>query len=153
MKDVNEEISRLYFESNGFLVRTNLRYYVRRHENGPGGRSDVDLVVANMNPMEKINLPFILTTDDVKNIKRAAVEVKGWHTEKISTRTNNFKRLGYLAREEAVKAVSEFFGRSDFKKILIIPSFAPRKQEETIDKLQSFGIDHVIEFKTIIDNC
>ena len=137
---------------SGPLVRTNLPYYVRINDSGPGGRSDIDLIVANMNHIEKDNLPFILTNADVKSIKKAAVEVKGWHTEKVSPNTNNFERLRYFTREEAVKAVQEVFGMCDFNKILIIPSLAHRRQEETIDQLRSFGIDHVIEFKTIMDN-
>lgn len=151
MRDVNEEIVRLYFEGNGFLVRTNVPYYVRKNDRGPGGRSDIDLIVANMNHSEKDNLPFVLTNDDVKGINKAAIEVKGWHTETISPATNNFERLTYITREEAVNAVEEVFGKCRFKKILIIPSLAPRRRAETIDKLRSFGIDHVIEFKTIMD--
>ena len=84
MADVNEEIARQYFEDNGFLVRTNLRYYINRNIVGPGGLSDIDLVVANMNPTDLEPLPFILHTQDLIGISKASIEVKGWHTERIT---------------------------------------------------------------------
>lgn len=154
MADVNEEIARKYFEDNGFLVRTNLKYYINTNAGGPGGLSDIDLVAINMKPSDLGSLPFILTTNDLKGISKASIEVKGWHTERITPNTNNFSRLLYFTRNEAVNAASDFFNSRDFKKILVISSLAinPLAREETIEKLRSGGIDHVIEFKTIIDS-
>ena len=154
MADVNEEIAREYFEDNGFLVRTNLKYYINPNAGGPGGLSDIDLVAINMKPTDLGILPFILTTNHLKGISKASIEVKGWHTERITPNTNNFIRLLHFTRNEAVKAVSEFFDSCDFKKILIISSLAINQlaREETIERLCSGGIDHVIEFKTIIDS-
>jgi len=154
MSDVNEEIAREYFEDNGFLVRMNLKYYINRNNGGPGGLSDIDLLVVNLKPTDLGSLPFILTTHDLKGISKAAIEVKGWHTERITPRTNNFDRLLYVARNEAVEAASKFFGTLDFKKILIVSSLAISQsaKEATIEKLRSAGIDHIIEFKTVIDS-
>ena len=119
MTDVNEEIARQYFEENGFLVRTNLRYYINKNGGGPGGLSDIDLVVANMKPVDLGDLPFVLSTDDLKGISKASIEVKGWHTERITPKTNNFNRLSHFIRKEATEAVTNFFGTCKFKKILI----------------------------------
>lgn len=154
MADVKEEIAREYFENNGFLVRTNLRYYINKNNGGPGGLSDIDLVIANMKPAVNKDLPFILETKDLQNINRASIEVKGWHTERITPKTNNFNRLTHFTRKEAVDAASDFFGTTDFKKILIISSFAVRDSAkmETIKKLQVGGVDHAIEFGTIINS-
>jgi len=154
MADVNEEIVREYFEDNGFLVRTNLKYYINRNNGGPGGLSDIDLVVVNMKTTDLGSLPFILTTNDLKGISKASIEVKGWHTERITPNINNFNRLSHFARNEAVEVASKFFDTRDFKKILVISSLAISQsvKETTIEKLRSAGIDHVIEFKTIIDS-
>ncbi len=146
MSDVNEEIVKIYFEEKGFLVRTNLHYTYN------GGRSDIDLVIANMCQLQKRSLPFVLTNDDIKDIDKAAIEVKGWHTETIAPTTNNFNRLGFICRKEAVDAVQTILGTRDFKKILVIPALSLERESETIEILSEFGIDHIIEFKTIMDS-
>jgi len=79
----NETIVRHFFELNGFLVRTNVKYWVSGKRGG--GDSDIDLVVYNLNP-DKLNPPqaFILTVDELAGIRQAIVETKGWHTESFT---------------------------------------------------------------------
>ena len=85
MADVNEEFSRLFFEHNGFLVRTNVKYYIIHNDRNNGGDSDIDLVVYNLNPNRQ-NPPtnFVLTLADLTGIEYAIVETKGWHTTTLT---------------------------------------------------------------------
>ena len=152
MAEVNEEVSRLFFEANGFLVRTNLSYFVKKPK-GPAGTSDIDLLVANMAPESSIEMPFILEEEHLAGISKAIIEVKGWHMERISPSLSSFDRIAYFTRPEAIRAATDFFHASDFKNILITSALVTTKKARTkaIDTLRTMSIDHVIEFKTIID--
>ena len=155
MADVNEEIVRLFFENLNFLVRTNVKYWVKS-EKGIGGDSDVDLVAHNLHP-DRINPPtnFILKTDDLKGIEFAAIEVKGWHTEVFTpSLIQSAPRIFYFTRPEADEKIKAVIQTAHYKKILVIPALAKNeeKRNETIKMLIQKGIDHIIEFETIIDD-
>lgn len=155
MADVNEEIARLFFENRDFLVRTNVKYWVKG-EKGIGGDSDVDLVAVNLHP-DRINPPknFILKTDDLKGIEYAAIEVKGWHTEAFTpSLIKTAPRIFNFIRPEADKKIKEVIQTAHYKKILVIPTLTKNeeKRKEAIKMLSQKGIDHIIEFETIIDD-
>jgi formylmethanofuran dehydrogenase subunit A len=117
MSDVNEEIAKLYFENNNFLIRTNVKYYFKG-EKGVGGDSDIDIIAFNLQP-DKINPPknFVLDTRDIKGIMYAAVEVKGWHTETFTpSLIKNSPRIFYFTREEADKKIKEVIRTAHYKK-------------------------------------
>ena len=104
MSDVNEQFSRLFFEQCGFLVRTNVKYYVRKTGN-VGGDSDIDLVVFNLKP-DKLNPPseFILTEQSLKGVEYAIVESKGWHEQNFSPSViDRNPRIFNFVRQESVE--------------------------------------------------
>src|SRR4051812_13831830 len=102
MPEPNEELVRRYFELKGYLARSNVRYAYRT-EKGMGW-SDVDLCV--LHPR----------TGDA-----AAVEVKGWHTERLTSGYwKSWPNLLHFTRPEATSAVEELLGRSDFRRILVV---------------------------------
>jgi len=158
MAYVDEEIVRLFFEFQGFLVRTNVKYMITK--SGVPGESDVDLVVANLHP-DKKNPPreFVLRVEDLKGIEYAAVEVKGWHT---ITFTQGMIResppIFNFVRPEAIKAVTESLGTAHFSKILVI-SQLPKDEKHCAPAIEMLrtrtsdheAIDHVIEFTTILE--
>lgn len=155
MADVNEEIARLFFENRDFLVRTNVKYWVKGKK-GIGGDSDVDLVAVNLHP-DCINPPknFILKTDDLKGIEYAAIEVKGWHTEAFTpSLIKAAPRIFNFIRPEADKKIKDVIQTAHYKKILVIPTLTKNeeKRKEAIKMLSQDGIDHIIEFETIIDD-
>ena len=153
MSDVNEEFSRLFFEQCNFLVRTNVKYYVRGGAN-VGGDSDIDLVVYNLKP-DRQHPPttFVLNVVDLKGIEYAVVETKGWHNQRLNPALiRNTPRIFNFVRQEAVNCATEILDTAHFKKILIISSLPNNEitRNESIALLRQGGINHVIEFKTII---
>src|SRR3990170_6854392 len=80
MTHFNEEIARLFFEIKGFLVRTNIPLPV-----GKGSPdSDIDLAVVNIRPAGGLPRKVLLDLEGVTHLRRAIVEVKGYHTERFS---------------------------------------------------------------------
>jgi len=137
------------------LVRTNVTYRVKG-ENGIGGDSDVDLVALNLHP-DRINPPknFILKTDDLKGIEYAAIEVKGWHTEVFTpSLIRSAPRIFYFTRPEADEKIKAVIQTAHYRKILVIPALAKNEEtrKEAIKMLSQNGIDHIIEFETIIND-
>jgi hypothetical protein len=156
MSDVNEEFAKVFFEKNDFLVRTNLKYYVKKEGKSIGGDSDIDLLIFhlkpnNLNPVTN----FILNVEDLKRIDFAIVESKGWHTETFTeSKINSNPRIFNFVREEAIKEAKLFFNRSNFKKILLCSKLPAEEnaREKSINLLRSKGIDHIIEFSTIVED-
>lgn len=153
MPDVNETIVRHFFELNSFLVRTNVKYWVAGERGG--GESDIDLVVYNLNP-DKLNPPqiFVLKVDELAGIRRAIVETKGWHTESFTEGLiKRTPRIFHFVRPEAITAGRDtVFYDADFRRILVVSRLSPipHNREAAIRLLQDGGIDHVIEFDTIV---
>jgi hypothetical protein len=151
MSDINEEIVRLFFESNKFLVQTNLPYSLHNVD------SDIDLLVLNLHPVEAKNkeIDFVIKEmDDLKRIHRASIEVKGWHGMNFTPSViREFNRIFNFVSDSALEACADFWGTSDFKTILVLSRLpvTETSYNESIKMLKDNKIDHVIEFKTIID--
>jgi len=155
MAEVNEEIVRVFFETCGFMVRTNVRYQA------PGRMridSDVDLVVHNVNPQRE-HPPdnFVLTVEELKGVEYASVEVKGWHTENFNPsliRAAKDKGLFNFVCEEAIDAVTEALNTARFSKILVVSRLSPGEpyRSRAVRLLKQYGVDHLIEFATILNH-
>ncbi|ABE51299.1 hypothetical protein [Methanococcoides burtonii] len=149
ISNTNEEIVRQFFEKNDFLVKTNLKYPVIR------GDSDIDLMVLNLNP-DSMNPPsnFVLSVKDLKGIEKAAIEVKGWHTERFTpSLIKNFPRILNFVSENAQDTAKLFFKTTQFKNIIVLSKLpaTEKSRNQTIQFLKENGVDHVIEFKAIIE--
>ena len=153
MPDINETVVRHFFEMNGFLVRTNVKYWVSGERGG--GDSDIDLVVYNLNP-DKLNPPqgFVLAVDDLAGIRQAIVETKGWHTESFTEGLiKNTPRIFNFVRPEAIAAARDtVLYDADFRRILVVSRLSRTQdnRKAAIQLLKDGDIDHVIEFSTIV---
>ena len=152
MPDINETIVRRFFELSGFLVRTNVKYWYSGEKGG--GESDIDLVVYNLNP-DRLSRPssFVLTLDELPGLRRAIVETKGWHTMSFTEAViRTTPRIFNFVRPEAIAAASEVFQDADFRRILVVSKLSPvaENRRAAIQLLLEGGVDHVIEFGTII---
>jgi len=151
MPDINETIVRHFFELNGFLVRTNVKYWVSGARGG--GDSDIDLVVYNLDPDRRhLSQDFVLTLDSLQCVRRAVVETKGWHTMSFTEGlVKSTPRIFNFVRPEAIEAAAEVFQDADFRRILAISKLSPIEDNRarTIELLKAGGIEHVIEFPTI----
>jgi hypothetical protein len=145
---INEEIVRLFFEVNGFLVRTNFPYRV-----GKGSPdSDIDLAVANTRVPAHPSQALLLEKDEVRTIARAIIEVKGYHTERFVPSILDDEMFRFSSRE-ATRAASDFFGGKDFQRVFVLSRLpaTPAVRAKALSFMKSRGVDHVIEFHTVLE--
>ena len=137
--DVNESIVRLYFESRGFLVRTNVQFFKPKEKTGKqsSGYGDLDLVIMNPHTGEK-----------------AVVGVSAWHTERITPSYIDEwgHRIFNFVDDLALQKATEIFGTSDLKKILVVSRLGarPESRQTFIKKAHKKGVDEILEFPEIL---
>ena len=159
MAGFDDSLVREYFEVNGFFVRQSRKYAVQSRRK----RADEegDLYVINPSPRRDVQLPFQLFSADLTGITSAVVAVKAWHTTKAITPTMIRKGdLLEFVRQEAVEAAKVAFAElrqtesENLSKILILPGLPAQEPQraESITLLKQSGVDHVITFRTILEN-
>jgi hypothetical protein len=145
MPDANEEIVRRYLELDGYFVRSRVQYKYTT-PGGGAGWSDVDLCG--------------ITSDG----QAIAVEVKGWHTEKITASyIKDWPTMFHFSvRLEATQALTHVLGTAAYRKVLVIgqlgsaggqPFGVPIDQQAAVafqDHATSLGIE-VLTFPTILE--
>ncbi|MBI2140294.1 hypothetical protein HYU14_05190 [Candidatus Woesearchaeota archaeon] len=109
--EVNEQIIKAYFEEvHKYVVRTNL-YFKKRGKKGGAGPADIDLVM--IHPKKG------------KYGKNVIVTVKGWQGATIRRKDiqnrNTFEKKWKIFQKQELKAADKFFGKNNYKKILILP--------------------------------
>lgn len=131
MSDVNEELVRRYFELKGYFVRTNVRYEFRSGKSM--GHSDIDLCV--LHPVTG---------------HAATVEVKGWHTERISpSYLHDQASMFFFVRAEARAAAAVLFGRDDFDQILVVSRLAVRGRDQVLAYAREKRVT-ILEFPDVL---
>lgn len=153
MQRINEEIIRAYFEMNNFLVKINRDWPASEEE--AQDKEELGFIVVNLNPtFSSPPRKFVLRTENLLGVTRALVEVKAWHSKRFfpSILSSSLPPLRFLY-PQALKQAKAIFKTGDFKKILIIPQLPEIKptQDKSIDILKRKGVDHVIEFRTILE--
>jgi hypothetical protein len=159
MAGFDDSLVREYFEMNGFFVRQSRKYAVQSRRK----RADEegDLLVINPSPQRGTAAPFQLFSSDLPKISAAVVAVKAWHTTKAITPTMIKKGdLLEFVREEAVTAAKEAFADltspegQPMAKILVLPGIPATEPQrsESITLLRESGVDHVLTFRTILEN-
>ena len=159
MAGFDDSLVREYFEMNGFFVRQSRKYAVQSRRK----RADEegDLLVINPSPQRGTEAPFQLFSSDLPKISAAVVAVKAWHTTKAITPTMIKKGdLLEFVREEAVKSAKEAFADltspegQPMAKILVLPGIPATEPQrsESITLLRESGVDHVLTFRTILEN-
>jgi hypothetical protein len=159
MAGFDDSLVREYFEVNGFFVRQSRKYAVQSRRK----RADEegDLYVINPSPRRDVQLTFQLFSADLPGITAAVVAVKAWHTTKAITPTMIRKGdLLEFVRQEAVEAAKVAFAElrqtenENLSKILILPGLPAQEPQraESIALLKQSGVDHVITFRTILEN-
>lgn len=159
MAGFDDSLVREYFEMNGFFVRQSRKYAVQSRRK----RADEegDLLVINPSPQRDAEAPFQLFSSDLPKISAAVVAVKAWHTTKAITPSMIKKGdLLEFVREEAVKAAKEAFADltspegQPMAKILVLPGIPATEPQrsESITLLRESGVDHVLTFRTILEN-
>ncbi len=152
MADTNTRVVREFLEANNFSVMTNRKFQLQRAD--PPGRYSIDILGANMDYSEpKAPLPMRLQADHMRYIPNVIVDVKGWHSYRFSPSLLSAKpELFYFVSPGALKFARRVFKNVPFKSLLVI-SEAPATEavwSRMEEMLKKSGIDHVIEFPTIL---
>jgi hypothetical protein len=149
---VSDWVVREYFEALGFLVSQPRKYAVPGRQKK--AEEEVDIVVINPT-VEESTIPesFVWTTQDVQQLSRAVVGVRGWHTDRFyaSTQEQAADTVRF-AQSESVKFAARMLGSKPIAKVLCLPRLAASNElaAKTIQFLKEHGIDGVIPFRTML---
>ena len=150
MSDATVQIVREFFEFNGFHVMTHWQHDTARSR---GSEHGIQLYVENTAAVIERTLDLVLRVGDIPAVSRALVEVRGWHTERFyASVIESNPVLLEVAGEAARARARQVFGVPNVKSILVIselPALSEPRQR-AIDVLREGGVDHVIEFPTIL---
>jgi len=149
MTHFNEEIARLFFEIKGFLVRTNIPLPV-----GKGSPdSDIDLAVVNIRPAGGLPRKVLLDLEGVTHLRRAIVEVKGYHTERFSPSIFDVHKMFRFASTNAHEVASGLFNGQAYRRVFVLSRLpvSADARNRTFDLVRKSGVDHIIEFQTVLD--
>ena len=150
MSSVSETIVREYFELHGFFVRQQRKYITssRREDD------QIDFLAVNLKAAARSNLPFELASSDLAGVARAAVVVKGWHTDTFSPGllANAPEIFRFLEPAVFQQATKSFGGGESLTKILVVPALphGDEAREQSIQLLKAKCIDAVIPFRTML---
>ena len=151
MAAVSETIAREYFELHEFLVRQ------RRKHVAPTKREedDIDFFVLNPHPQKReAELPFVLSSPDLKFVERAVVVVKGWHTETFSPAVlAHAPEIFRFVEPKVFQQAARVFGAEGApRKILVVPALPQGEaaREQSVALLRAKGIDAVLPFHVML---
>jgi len=148
MSDVNLPLVREFFELNLFRVMTNW-------QQDPQRLSELtsQLFVEHGAYDPVVDAEFLLEPSMLQSIERAVVEVRAWHADRFypSVIEANPVLSGFVS-EDAKNIAIEAFGTPEFSAILVISELptSPEPRSRAINLLQNTGINHIIEFPTLL---
>jgi hypothetical protein len=149
---VSEWIVREYFESHGFLVRQPRKYQVSARPKQM--EEEIDLLVVNPVVTEsKMPEAMLWTASDLKQVPRAIVGVRGWHTERFSPAVIELSpEIFRFADNSAVRNVLREMGAGPVAKILCLPALPPSgaERDRALILFKEKGIDGVLLFRTML---
>ncbi len=162
MSAIDEGIVREYFEQNGFLVRQVRKYQVQARKKT--GDEEIDLLVYNPAYRRGANKPdFFLFSNELPNVHRAMVAVKGWHTDVFSPgMMKNSPEIFRFLEENVLKQATRFFPADAddadnaeggaLTKILVLPSLPTAEpfRSQSVQVLKEHGVDAIISFRSML---
>ena len=150
MSAVSETIVREYFELHGFFVRQRRKFVAPTRVED----DEIDFFVLNPNPASGGALPFELSSADLPGLARAAVVVKGWHSETFSAAlmTHEAEMFRFLEPVGFQQATKSFGGEGPLTKLLVVPALPAHEgaRQQSLDMLKAKGLDGVILFRTML---
>lgn len=164
MAAIDEGIVREYFEQNGFLVRQVRKYQVQSRRKT--GDEEIDLLVYNPAYLKGSRKPdFFLFSNELANVHRAIVAVKGWHSDVFSPgMLKNSPEIFSFLEEKVLKQATRFFpadpdetgnptdGADGLTKILVLPSLPTAEpfRSQSVQMLKERGVDAIISFRSML---
>jgi hypothetical protein len=164
MSAIDEGIVREYFEQNGFLVRQVRKYQVQSRRKT--GDEEIDLLVYNPAFRRGSRKPdFFLFSNELVNVHRAMIAVKGWHSDVFSpSMLKNSPEIFSFLEENVLKQATRFFpAETDeaahegedgdaLTKILVLPSLPTAEpfRSQSVQMLKERGVDAIISFRSML---
>lgn len=140
---------REFFELNLFHVLTHWQ-----HESVPQITDFSNLLfIERGQPTLPGPAEFVLRSEDLTRIQRAVVEVRAWHGDRFyPSMIEASPILGHVAFPGTRELAESVLGHPEFATILVVSelSSAPRHRSRSIELLRGYGIDHVLEFSTLL---
>jgi hypothetical protein len=153
MSAVDETIVREYFEAHGFLVCQRRKYVVQTRQKSAD--EEINLIVLNSQCSGNVPSTFELNGETLKQVSRAVVAVKGWHTETFAPGVLAHQpKIFRFVEQRAVEEAKKLVGGDGLLKILVVPGL-PRDEktrEKSIELLRAKGVDGVISFREILSD-
>ncbi len=152
MTDIDLQLVREFFELNSFQVTTRWRQHDPVEAPADGG---LQLYVENAKPGPEQELNAVLHPSDLPYIRCAVVEIRAWHTDRFySSLIESNPVLTQFAEPAALGPATDFFGTEDFKTIIVVSELprAAEQRSQTIQRLKRTGIDHLIEFPSVLQS-
>jgi len=149
LNDLNMQFVREFFELNLFHVLTHWQ-----HENVPR-ITDFSclLFIERGQPALPGPVDFVLRPDELIRIQRAVVEVRAWHGDRFYPSIIEASPiLGHVALPGTKELAESVLGSPEFATILVVSdlSNAPKYRSRSLELLRGYGIDHVLEFSTLL---
>lgn len=152
MSAVSEGIVREYFESHGFLVRQPWKYQVTARPKQ--AEEDIDLLVINPAVAEhRIPESPLWGAAEIRQVARAVVSVRGWHTERFSPSViSRLPELVRFAQGEAMRLALRELGPGPAARVLCLPHLPASRtlRDRTLEVLREKGVDGVLLFRTML---
>ena len=160
MAGFDDSLVREYFELNGFLTRKPLKPAASARARG--GAEPGDLHIANPRPRPGAEPAFQLFGGDLTGLTSAVVAIQGLPASRSLTPAM-LRRGDFLEfiRKEALATAKEAFGAPPAPgeaptpvRILVLPGLPAQEPQraESIALLREKGVDHVLTFRTILEN-
>ena len=152
MTDIDLQLVREFFELNFFQVTTHWRQHDPVEVQGDGG---LQLYVENAKPGPEEALEMVLHPSDLPQLHYAVVEIRAWHTDRFySSLIESNPGVAQFAEPSALGPAKDFFGTDDFKTILVVSELprAAEQRAQAIQRLKRTGLDHLIEFASILQS-
>lgn len=159
MAAIDEGIVREYFEQYGFLVRQVRKYQVQARRKT--GDEEVDLLVYNPAYVRGSRKPdFLLFSNELPNIHRAVIVVKGWHTGRFTpTMLKSSPEIFRFLEDNVLQEVARYFPAAasddpndELTKILVLPSLPTAEpfRSQSVELLKARGVDAIISFRAML---
>jgi len=149
---VNEWIVREYFEWLGYFVTQPRKHVV------PGraktADEEIDLLVVNpCVAQQRLPDKLVWSTEDLVDVGRAVVAVRGWHTERFYVSTvEQAPDILRFVEPEAIRFAAGLVGSSELARVLCLPRLpaSDELREKLLQTLKEKGLDGVITFRTML---
>jgi hypothetical protein len=150
MSDVNLQLVREFFEFNLFSVLTNWQQAAWRPQEA---EQSAQFFVENMELPAGTEPGFLLAPENLPALERAVVEVRAWHADRFypSVIESNPILAQFVEHRDLA---DQIFGGLPYATILVLSELpaSPEPRTRAIQLLQERGIDHVIEFPTVLQD-